>query len=296
MMGYINLIIVTSEIDPRELADFLIENGGLAVAIVNTDPESTAADKWFDDPSQPSIIAPESAAVSVMLPQDSDTEKWQKLIAEHFNLTKLPECKIEIIPDQDWVRTTQMLSSPQKITERLWIIPTWESIVDQTAINIRLDPGIAFGSGTHPTTTLCLRWLDKIIRGGEKVLDYGSGSGILGIAALKLGAAEAVGVDIDPQANVAALNNAAINQVDFPTCLPEELSIGKFDIIVANILANPLQELAQLFSGLLNDGGKIALSGILEAQSSTVQQTYERYFSMSTPENIGDWFMLSGQK
>ena len=295
-MGYINLIIVTQAIDPRELADFLIENGGLAVAIVNTDPESTAADKWFDDPSQPLIIAPDSATVSVMLPQDSDTEKWQKLIAEHFNLTKLPECKIEIVPDQDWVRTTQMLSSPQKITERLWIIPTWESIVDQTAINIRLDPGIAFGSGTHPTTTLCLRWLDMNIQGGEKVLDYGSGSGILGIAALKLGAAEAVGVDIDPQANVAALNNAAINQVDFPTYLPEELSTAKFDLIIANILANPLLELAQLFSGLLNDGGKIALSGILEAQSSLVQQTYERYFSMSSPEYIGDWFMLSGQK
>ncbi|NQU28010.1 MAG: 50S ribosomal protein L11 methyltransferase [Candidatus Marinimicrobia bacterium] len=296
MMSYINLIIVTPEIDPRELADFLIENGGLAVAIINTDPDSTATDKWFDDPSQPSIIAPESAAVSVMLPQDSAIDNWRALIAEHFNLMNLPKCKIEIVPDRDWVRTTQMLSSPQQITERLWIIPTWESIVDQTAINIRLDPGIAFGSGTHPTTTLCLRWLDKNIQGGEKVLDYGSGSGILGIAALKLGAAEAVGVDIDPQANAAAFNNAAINQVEFPTCLPEELATAKFDIIVANILANPLLELAQLFSELLSSGGKIALSGILEAQSAAIMEIYQHCFSMSPPENMGDWLLLSGQK
>ena len=295
-MGWINLTIICSELEPRSLADFLLDQGGLSVSIVNTDPDSTDEDEWFDDPSQPALIIPNSAVVAVLLPLDSKIELLLEQIKTHFRLAGLPTSKIEQIPEQDWVKSTRKLSEPQKVSERLWIVPTWETIVDPKAINIRLDPGIAFGSGTHPSTRLCLQWLDREISGGEQVLDYGCGSGILGIAALKLGAISAIGVDSDPQANAAALENASINQVCFPTCLPEELPPDKFDIIIANILANPLLELAQSFSKLLNDGGKIALSGILKTQSEAVQHVYQNYFAMSAPKNIGDWFMLSGQK
>ncbi|MCK5331134.1 MAG: 50S ribosomal protein L11 methyltransferase, partial [Candidatus Marinimicrobia bacterium] len=236
-MGWINLTITCSELDPRNLADFLLDQGGLSVSIVNTDPDSPVEDEWFDDPSLPEIIIPETASVAVLLPLDSQIDQLVEKVRTHFQLSDELAYKIEQIPEQDWVKSTRKLSRPQKISERLWIVPTWETIVDPKAINIRLDPGIAFGSGTHPSTRLCLQWLDREISGGERVLDYGSGSGILGIAALKLGAAEAVGVDIDPQANAAALENASINQVNFPTCLPEELAPDKYDIIIANILA-----------------------------------------------------------
>lgn len=295
-MGWINVTITCSELDPRNLADFLLDQGGLSVSIVNTNPDSTVEDEWFDDSSQPALIIPNSAAVAVLLPLDTKIEPLLEQLKTHFKLAGLPAHKIEQIPEQDWVKSVRKLSRPQKISERLWIVPTWETIIDPKAVNIRLDPGIAFGSGTHPSTRLCLQWLDQEISGGEQVLDYGCGSGILGIAALKLGAAKAVGVDIDPQANAAALENASINQVNFPTFLPEELPAGKFDIIIANIQTNPLLELSLSFSELLNDGGRIALSGILKAQSGAVQHVYQHYFSMSAPENIGDWFMLSGQK
>ena len=295
-MGWINLTITCSELDPRNLADFLLDQGGLSVSIVNTDPDSPVEDEWFDDPSLPEIIIPETASVAVLLPLDSQIDQLVEKVRTHFQLSDELAYKIEQIPEQDWVKSTRKLSRPQKISERLWIVPTWETIVDPEAINLRLDPGIAFGSGTHPSTRLCLQWLDREISGGERVLDYGSGSGILGIAALKLGAAEAVGVDIDPQANSAALENASINQVNFPTCLPEELPPDKYDIIIANILANPLLELAQSFSELLNDGGKIALSGILKAQSSRLILVYKKYFTRIEQVSLGDWILLACYK
>ena len=295
-MGCINLTITCSELDPRNLADFLLDQGGLSVSIVNTDPDSPVEDEWFDDPSLPEIIIPETASVAVLLPLDSQIDQLVEKVRTHFQLSDELAYKIEQIPEQDWVKSTRKLSRPQKISERLWIVPTWETIVDPEAINLRLDPGIAFGSGTHPSTRLCLQWLDREISGGERVLDYGSGSGILGIAALKLGAAEAVGVDIDPQANSAALENASINQVNFPTCLPEELAPDKYDIIIANILANPLVELAQSFSELLNDGGKIALSGILKAQSSRLIPVYKKYFTRIEQVSLGDWILLACYK
>ena len=295
-MGWINLTITCSELDPRCLADFLLDQGGISVSIVNTNPDSTVEDEWYDDPSLPEIIIPKTASVTVLLPLDSQIDQLLEKVRSHFQLTDELAYKIEQIPEQDWVKNTRKLSRPQKVSERLWIVPTWETIVDPEAINLRLDPGIAFGSGTHPSTRLCLQWLDREISGDERVLDYGCGSGILGIAALKLGAAESVGVDIDPQANAAALENASINQVCFPTCLPEELAPDKFDIIVANILANPLLELAQSFSELLNNGGKIALSGILKAQSDRLILVYQKYFAGLEQESLGDWKLLTGNK
>ncbi len=295
-MGWLNLIFECQGLPPRQLANFLIEQNVLSVAILNNDLDSHPEQEWLDDPSLPEVLIPDTASVTAMLPLDSEIDLLVEKVRLHFKIPSKLKYKIEQIPERDWVKRSRSLSQPLKISDRLWIIPTWESIVDPKAINLRFDPGIAFGSGTHPTTRLCLQWLDQEISGGEQVLDYGCGSGILGIAALKLGAAEAVGVDIDPQANAAALENASINQVCFPTGLPEELLPDKFDLIVANILANPLLEMVHIFSELLNDGGKIALSGILHTQSDRTKQVYQKYFTGFEQESSGDWILLAGYK
>jgi ribosomal protein L11 methyltransferase len=167
---------------------------------------------------------------------------------------------------------------------------------DPAAINIALDPGLAFGTGSHPTTRLCLRWLDSHLRSGESVLDYGCGSGILAIAAMKLGAASAVGVDVDAQAVQASNDNAAANLVHANFYLPENASLTQYDIVVANILTNPLRALAPLLAGATRSGGRIVLSGILGEQAEEVKKIYSQWFDM-VPAIVEDgWACLSGIK
>ncbi|MFH1852720.1 MAG: 50S ribosomal protein L11 methyltransferase [Candidatus Neomarinimicrobiota bacterium] len=295
-MGWLNLKIIPAAIDPTALSDLLLELGGLAVSVINTDPDGRAEDTWFDQPGQSMIIDPETAAVTVLLPGDTDVQPILETVRIHFNLKDIPVYQISEVPDQDWVRSTQKLSRPWKIGERLWIVPTWDRVPDPAAVNIRLDPGVAFGSGTHPTTSLCLEWLETNIRGGERVLDYGCGSGILAIAALKLGAAEALGVDIDQNAVNSTIANARLNQVVCPACLPDVMPAMQYDIVLANILANPLKELAPRLVRFTIPGGMIILSGILETQTAAVCRVYRRYFDLAAPVQRDDWVLLSGRK
>ena len=207
---------------------------------------------------------------------------------------------IDRINDQDWVRLTQAQFTPQKISARLWVVPTWHKVIDPAAINIRLDPGLAFGTGTHPTTRLCLRWLDAHLKAGESVIDYGCGSGILAIAAMKLGAARAAGVDIDEQALLAARRNALQNQVDVTFHAAEDdLSanvISPAHVVVANILANPLSVLAPLLARLTLPGGQVVLSGILAPQADEVRDAYAPWFEMHTTDPDEEWVVLAGRK
>ena len=186
--------------------------------------------------------------------------------------TALPPHESFEVPDQDWVRATQAQFAPLEITPALWIVPSWCDPVDPSAINLALDPGLAFGTGSHPTTRLCLRWLARELRGGETVLDYGCGSGILAIAASRLGAARVVGTDIDPQAIAASRANAKRNGVDAAFVPVDALASDEtaFDVVVANILANPLISLAPALARRLRCGGRIVLSGILDAQADAV--------------------------
>jgi ribosomal protein L11 methyltransferase len=176
------------------------------------------------------------------------------------------------------------------------VVPTWHEVVDATAINIRLDPGLAFGTGTHPTTRLCLRWLDAQINPGASVIDYGCGSGILAIAAMKLGAARAQGVDIDEQALLAARNNAMQNQADVVFFAAADELQSQASVVVANILANPLTVLAPLLARLTAPGGMIALSGILAPQADEVRDAYHPWFDMHTTEPEEEWVLLAGRK
>jgi ribosomal protein L11 methyltransferase len=185
---------------------------------------------------------------------------------------------------------------PVHVSPRVWVVPTWHTAPDAAAINLIIDPGLAFGTGTHPTTRLCLEWLDHNLRGGERVLDYGCGSGILAIAAMKLGAQRACGIDIDPQAVQAAQQNAQQNSVEITWATAEQDVAGPAQIVVANILANPLTVLAPLLARLTRSGGQIALSGILVEQADAVLEAYAEDFTMKRAATDEGWVLLTGRR
>lgn len=204
------------------------------------------------------------------------------------------------VQDQDWERAWMDQFQPQRFGRRLWIVPSWLEAPHAEAVNILLDPGLAFGTGNHPTTALCLEWLDGAELQGKTVLDFGCGSGILAIAALKLGAIEALGVDIDPQALLATRDNAARNGIEaarLATMLPEDLPLERpFDVLVANILMGPLIELAPRLTGHVRPGGELVLSGLLAAQAEEVMGAYAAGFDFDPPRIRDGWARLSGRR
>lgn len=214
-------------------------------------------------------------------------------------ITPLPEITLEDVAEQDWVRLTQAQFDPIRITDRLWIVPSWHAAPDADAINLVLDPGLAFGTGSHPTTFLCLRWLAETLKdtGAAPIhlLDYGCGSGILAIAAAKLGATSVLGVDIDSNALAVAQGNAASNGVTLGLRHSREPLEEQFDIVVANILTNPLCVLAPLLAGRIKPGGRIALSGILETQAQQVIAAYAPWLPLHLGETHEGWVRLEGE-
>ncbi|MDX7715476.1 50S ribosomal protein L11 methyltransferase [Aeromonas caviae] len=207
--------------------------------------------------------------------------------------------KVEQLEDKDWVREWMDHFHPMQFGERLWICPSWRDVPNPDAVNVMLDPGLAFGTGTHPTTALCLQWLDGLDLAGKTVVDFGCGSGILGIAALKLGAARVIGIDIDPQAIQASRDNAARNGVAdqielyLPADQPQDVEA---DVVVANILAGPLRELAPLIAGHGKAGSLMALSGVLESQAPELKTIYGQWFEMDPTAVKEEWCRLSGRK
>ncbi|BBN82692.1 ribosomal protein L11 methyltransferase [Pseudoalteromonas sp. A25] len=206
--------------------------------------------------------------------------------------------KIEQLEDKDWEREWMDNFHPIKFGERLWICPSWRDIPEPDAVNVLLDPGLAFGTGTHATTALCLQWLESQDLSGKTVVDFGCGSGILGIAAIKLGAERVIGIDIDPQALAASIDNAERNGVadQLEVYLPENQPEFSADIVVANILAQPLRELHDIILGFLKPHGKIAMSGILEEQAQSVADVYAPFISLDEIEKEGEWTRVSGIK
>ncbi|WP_071912393.1 50S ribosomal protein L11 methyltransferase [Aeromonas sp. SCS5] len=207
--------------------------------------------------------------------------------------------KVEQLEDKDWVREWMDHFHPMQFGERLWICPSWRDVPNPDAVNVMLDPGLAFGTGTHPTTALCLQWLDGLDLAGKTVVDFGCGSGILGIAALKLGAARVIGIDIDPQAIQASRDNAARNGVAdqielyLPADQPQDVEA---DVVIANILAGPLRELAPLIAGHGKAGSLMALSGVLESQAPELETIYGQWFEMDPTAVKEEWCRLSGRK
>jgi len=292
-------LAVSFEADPERielLTDALLEAGASAVDISDAAAGTSQETPIFGEPGATTVSGWERSRVSALFPDDADLPP---ALAQAFGAAGMAAntpYQVERIDDQDWVRQTQSQFTPQQITPRLWIVPTWHTAPDPQAINIVLDPGLAFGTGTHPTTRLCLRWLDSHISGGESVIDFGCGSGILAIAALKLGAGRACGVDIDPQALLAARHNAMQNQVSAEFFDATD-SLGQpAQRVVANILANPLRVLAPLLARLTAKQGRLALSGVLAEQADEVRETYRPWFDLDRIEHEDGWVLLSGIK
>lgn len=204
--------------------------------------------------------------------------------------------KLEQLEDKDWEREWMDNFHPMKFGQRLWICPSWRDVPDPSAVNVMLDPGLAFGTGTHPTTALCLTWLDGLDLVGKTVVDFGCGSGILSLAALKLGAKKVIGIDIDPQALQASLENAKRNQCEdrLALFLPKDQPEFKADVVVANILAGPLRELAPVIINYLASNGVLALSGVLEEQAEQLQTQYAEFCQMDAIAVQDEWVRLSG--
>ena len=204
--------------------------------------------------------------------------------------------KLEQLEDKDWEREWMDNFHPMKFGQRLWICPSWRDVPDPTAVNVMLDPGLAFGTGTHPTTALCLTWLDSLDLEGKTVVDFGCGSGILSLAALKLGAKKVIGIDIDPQALQASLENAKRNQCEdrLALYLPKDQPEFKADVVVANILAGPLRELAPVIIEYVASNGVLALSGVLEEQAEQLQTIYGEFCQMDAITVQDEWVRLSG--
>ena len=278
------------------LSDALMEAGALSVSLEDADAGTVDETPLFGEPDHPTAeLWPHSIAI-VLLDEHADVAGTLASAAQQAGIPVPVDYTTEIVAEQDWVRLTQSQFDPIPISPRLWIVPTWHEAPDSRAINLKLDPGLAFGTGSHPTTRLCLRWLDEHLQGGETLLDYGCGSGILAIAAARLGAARVDGVDIDEQAVTASRDNAALNEVSAHFCLPGELAPGEYDIVVANILTNPLKGMAPLLAGRVRTGGWLVLSGILAEQADDVMAVYRDWFVFDAPATDEGWVRLTGTK
>lgn len=261
-----------------------------------------------------SISLADAGDVPVLEPGPGETPLWPEItltalftnnvdlppvasrLQAEFGLTQAPH--ISILPDQEWTRAWMDDFKPMRFGERTWVCPTWCLPPDANAINLRLDPGLAFGTGTHPTTALCLSWLDQNLKPDEYILDYGCGSGILAIATLLLGACEAWAIDIDAQALAATRENARRNDIAdecLHICRPDELSAGPFDIVIANILSGPLIALANTLCDQLKPGGHLLLSGILEEQAAITAKAYASRVEWDPPVFQEGWARLSGR-
>ncbi|MDX2163926.1 MAG: 50S ribosomal protein L11 methyltransferase [Gammaproteobacteria bacterium] len=231
-------------------------------------------------------------------PEPGTQPLWEKaiLLALFDDKADLKNYAVEIIEDKIWQRECMDQFHPMRFGENLWICPSWHEINEPNAVIIKLDPGLAFGTGSHSTTKLCLTWLATHDIKNKIVLDYGTGSGILAIAAMKLGAKKVYAVDIDTQALQAVEENAAHNNVDIQACTPDKLPDIQADVIIANILANPLISLAPKISSYLNKTGKLVLSGLLVSQIDEVKHAYEPEIIFDTPVVDEDWVRLSGTR
>lgn len=294
-MAWVSLHIEAHSQNADLLSDTLMEVGALSASIEDANAETPDEQPIFGEPGDPPPGIWNKNIISALFNDDVDVKA---VMAEVEAITgfKGLSYNTETVAEQDWVRATQSQFDPIKITDDLWIVPTWHDAPNPNALNIVLDPGLAFGTGSHPTTHLCLAWLVDQVKPSHHVLDYGCGSGILAIAAKKLGAAEVVGVDIDGQAIISSNFNAEQNQVSAAFYMATDYPEKKADIVVANILSSALSVLAPALAGACKQHGRIALSGILREQAEQVSAIYAEWFTMDAPVFMDSWTLLTGTK
>jgi ribosomal protein L11 methyltransferase len=277
------------------LSDALLEAGAASVDAADAAAGTEAEDAQFADFGSPPPRAWRRCALRALLAPGVDAAALVAAACARVGIAP-PRWDAREVAEADWVRASRDAFTPVRISPRLWIVASWHEPPDPHAVTIVLDPGLAFGTGHHATTRMCLRWLERVIRGGETVLDYGCGSGVLAIAAMKLGAARAEGVDIDEQALLAARRNALHNRVDVAFHSAADALRQPARIVVANILAHPLIVLAPLLARLTATDGKLALAGLLAGQADEVRAAYRPWFDFEAPEADEDWVLLTGSR
>lgn len=279
------------------LSEALMEAGALSISIEDADAGTERETPQFGEPGSVNERLWEHSVVIALFEASADIPAALAAAAAAVGLDDVPDFSVEEIAEQNWVQLTQAQFEPIKINERLWIVPSWHAAPDAAAINIEMDPGMAFGTGSHPTTRLCLQWLCATVSTGDSVLDYGCGSGILGIAAAKLGAGTIVGCDIDQAAVDASRANAERNGVPGASWQNSSRRIeGQFSIVVANILTNPLCVLAPGLAAHVAPGGRLALSGVLATQADQVIAAYSPYIALHVGDEHDGWIRLEGCK
>lgn len=278
------------------LSGALLEAGAISVDVADAHAGTGQETPIFQEPGEEPGAAYSSNRLIALFDPGTDAAAALARACAAAGLDPVPDYRTAEVPEQDWVKLTQSQFAPTRVSARLWVVPSWHAAPDGSAINIVLDPGLAFGTGSHPSTRLCLDWLDRHLIPGSSVIDYGCGSGILAIAAAKLGAGRVVGVDIDPLALVTSRYNAEQNRVAVTFVGADELRPQPSDVVMANILSNPLKILAPLLAELTMPRGQVVLSGILAPQAGAVADAYSEWFDMELPVEEQGWIRLSGRR
>jgi len=277
------------------ISDALMALDALSVSVEDADAHTDQEQALFGEPNMPAPAAGWLRSHLIALFVDEALARdAAKLLALQPFFENCALLGINLVPEQDWVRLTQSQFEPVPITPTFWVVPSWHEPPAGAQWVLRLDPGLAFGTGTHPTTRMCLKWIAQHPPKGQRVLDYGCGSGILAIGAAMLGAASVDAVDIDPDAVTAAQANALTNQVDLNLGLPE-VAVGVYPLVVANILAAPLKVLAPLLCSHVETGGSLLLAGILERQIMDIQAAYQPYLNLQVADTQEGWVLMRGQ-
>ncbi len=295
-MGWQNVSFLTDASHAEPMCDVLLEAGALSASIEDADAGTADERPQFGEPGSVNSPGWTHSRVVALFEPDADVAALLAHASAAIGLAGVPAWTVEEVAEQNWVQLTQSQFDPIRVSERLWIVPSWHETPDPAAVNLILDPGMAFGTGSHPTTRLCLEWLERNVSQGCRLLDYGCGSGILAIAAARLGAGSVAGVDIDPQAVEAARANAERNGVTALFADSAQPVAGEYDLVVANILSNPLRVLAPAICAHVRSGGRLALSGILREQADEIIAIYAQWLPMQVADVREDWVCLAGIK
>jgi ribosomal protein L11 methyltransferase len=299
-MSWTEIVIEVARDHAEALSDALMDAGALSVSVEDADEGTEAERPLFGEPGmEPEEAAWERSRVVALAAEDADHAALVAEAAAACGIDTVPHYTLRPVAEQDWVRLTQSQFDPIHIGKNIWVVPSWHDAPDPNALVLELDPGLAFGTGSHPTTRLCMEWLEAHAPQGLSVLDYGCGSGILAMVAKKLGAAQVHGVDIDPQAIESARYNGERNHCEIDYHLPEEFGSTfpsqRFDVVIANILSSPLKLMAPMLSSRVAPGGRLVLSGILSRQADEVAAAYAPFIKLSVWAEHDGWVALAGQ-
>jgi ribosomal protein L11 methyltransferase len=301
-MSWTEIVIELPRAQAEQVSDALIEAGALSVSVEDADQGTDAEQPLFGEPGmEPVSQAWERSRVVALTAADADHSAMVNEAKAHCEEIDQLSFTLRNVAEQDWVRVTQAQFDPIPIGQNIWVVPSWHAAPQPDALVLELDPGLAFGTGSHPTTRLCMEWLEQHVQAGCSVLDYGCGSGILAILARKLNAKTVDGVDIDPQAINAAHDNAKRNQCTdmnwfVPAAFALEREAARYDIVAANILSGPLKLMAPMLASRVANGGALVLSGILARQTDELIASYAPYIRLTVAAEREGWVALAGRK